>query len=185
MVLGFLGDSEIKDSTCNAGDTNFIPGQGRCPGKRNGNPLQYSCLGNPMDRGAWWATVHRVTKSWTQPKHLSMHRLPYSQEAGLVRPSAAILQGLGLFSPTKKVKEWARWAYQSGESQSKIQEDGYCQLVQRARPTEGLPITALHPIATHGNLMLKIQQIWMEMSSKGKTHPEFWRFCMKKCKISQ
>ena len=42
-----------------------IPGSGRSPGEENGNPLQYSCLENPMDRGAWWATVHRVAKSWT------------------------------------------------------------------------------------------------------------------------
>jgi len=44
----------------------LIPGSGRSPGGGNGNPLQYSCLENPMDRGAWWATVHRIPKSWTQ-----------------------------------------------------------------------------------------------------------------------
>ena len=48
----------------NAGDAVSIPGLGRSPGERNGNPLQYSCLGNPVDRGAWWATVHGVGKSW-------------------------------------------------------------------------------------------------------------------------
>ena len=45
-----------------AGDVGLIPGSGRSPGEGNGNPPQYSCLGNPMDRGAWWATVHRVAK---------------------------------------------------------------------------------------------------------------------------
>ena len=58
-----------KESTCNAeatGDSGSIPGLGRSPGGGNGNPLQYSCLKNPMDRGAWWATIHGVTKSWTQ-----------------------------------------------------------------------------------------------------------------------
>ena len=50
-----------------------IPGSGRSPGEGTGNPLQYSCLENPMDRGAWWSAVHRVTKSWTQLKRLSMH----------------------------------------------------------------------------------------------------------------
>ena len=56
-----------------------IPGSGRSPGERNVNPLQYSCLKNPTDRGAWWATVHRVRKSLTQLKRLSMHALcPYS-----------------------------------------------------------------------------------------------------------
>ena len=54
-------------------DAGSIPELGRSPGEGNGNPLQYSCLGNPMDRGAWWATVHRVAKSWTQLKQLSMH----------------------------------------------------------------------------------------------------------------
>ena len=51
-----------KESTCNAGNAGLIPGSGRSPGEGNGNPLQYSCLENPMDRGAWWATVHRVAK---------------------------------------------------------------------------------------------------------------------------
>ena len=54
-----------KESTCNTGDAGSIPGWGRSPGEGNGNTLQYSCLENPMDRGAWWATVHGVTKSWT------------------------------------------------------------------------------------------------------------------------
>ena len=49
-----------------AGDVGLIPGLGRAPGEGNGNPLQYPCLENPMDGGAWWATVHGVAKSWTQ-----------------------------------------------------------------------------------------------------------------------
>ena len=53
-----------------AGDTGLIPGSGISPAGGKGNPLQYSCLESPMDRGAWWATVHGVTKSWTQ---LSTH----------------------------------------------------------------------------------------------------------------
>ena len=56
----------IKNPPANAGDTALIPGFGRSPGEGNGNPLQYSCLGNPMDRETWWATVHGVTRSWTQ-----------------------------------------------------------------------------------------------------------------------
>ena len=51
-----------EESTCNAGDPSLIPGSRRSPGEGNGNPLQYSCLENPMDRGAWWATVHGVTR---------------------------------------------------------------------------------------------------------------------------
>ena len=54
-----------KEFTCNAGDGGSIPGSGRSPGGADGNQPQYSCLENPMDRGAWWATVHRVAKSWT------------------------------------------------------------------------------------------------------------------------
>ena len=63
---GFPGGSEVKASACNEGDLSSIPGSGRSPGEGNGNPLQYSCLENPMDGGAWWATVHGVAKSWTQ-----------------------------------------------------------------------------------------------------------------------
>ena len=63
---GFPGGSDIKVSACNAGDPGSVPGSGRSPGEGNGNPLQYSCLENSMDGGAWWATVHGVTKSWTR-----------------------------------------------------------------------------------------------------------------------
>ena len=64
--MGSPGSSEVKVSACNAGDLGSIPGLGRSPGEGNGNPLQYSCLENPMDRGAWWAAVHGVAKSWTR-----------------------------------------------------------------------------------------------------------------------
>ena len=60
------GGSEGKPSACNAGDLDSIPGSGRSPGEGNGNPLQYSCLENPMDGGAWWATVCGVAKSQTR-----------------------------------------------------------------------------------------------------------------------
>ena len=60
-----------KESTCNAGDSSSIPGLGRSPGEENGNPLQYSCLENPMDRGAWQAMVYRVSKSQTWLKWFS------------------------------------------------------------------------------------------------------------------
>ena len=62
---GFPGGSAGKESTCNVGDLGLIPGLGRSPGGGHGNPLQYSCLENPMDRGAWRATVQGVTKSQT------------------------------------------------------------------------------------------------------------------------
>ena len=62
------GGSDGKESTCNAGDLGLIPGLGRSPGGGHGNPFQYSCLENPMDRGAWWTTVHGVAKSQTRLK---------------------------------------------------------------------------------------------------------------------
>ena len=67
--LGFPGGSDGKESACSAGDTGLIPGLGRSPGEGNGNPLQCSCLENSMNRGDWRATVHGVTKSWTQLKY--------------------------------------------------------------------------------------------------------------------
>ena len=72
--FGFPGGTGGKESSSKAGDLRdaaSIPGWGRSPGGRHGNPLQYSCLENPMDRGACWATVHGVAKSQTQQKHLS------------------------------------------------------------------------------------------------------------------
>ena len=63
--MGFPGGSDGKESACNAGDSGSVPGLGRYPGEGNGNILQYSCLENSMDRGAWQALVHGVTKSCT------------------------------------------------------------------------------------------------------------------------
>ena len=71
----FPGGSEVKASACNVGDLGSIPGLGRSPGEGNGNPLQYSCLENPMGGGAWWATVHGVAKSRTR---LSTFTLTFS-----------------------------------------------------------------------------------------------------------
>ena len=62
MLLSFI---YLPETACNVGDAGLIPGLGRSLGEGNGNPLQYSCLGNPMDREAWRATVHAVTKNWT------------------------------------------------------------------------------------------------------------------------
>ena len=62
--MGFPGNSDGKEHACNAEDLGLIPGLGRSPGEGNSNPFQYSCLGNLMDRGAGWATVNGVAKSW-------------------------------------------------------------------------------------------------------------------------
>ena len=69
MALGFPGSSDCKESACNVGDPGLIPESGRSPGEGNGNPLQYSCLENPMERGTWWVTVYGVTQSWTSPSN--------------------------------------------------------------------------------------------------------------------
>ena len=75
VFLGFPGGSDHKESSCNAGDLGPIPGLGRSSGEGNGNPLQYSCLENSMNRGAWWATVHEVAKSrtWLSDFDFTLH----------------------------------------------------------------------------------------------------------------
>jgi len=71
--MGFPGGSDGKEPVCNAGDPGSVPGLGRSPGEGNGNPFQYSCLENSMDRGASQAIVHRVTKNWTRLLHGASH----------------------------------------------------------------------------------------------------------------
>ena len=80
LNIGLLGGSDGKESACSVGDLCLIPGLGRSPEEGNGNPLKYSCLENPMDRGAQWATVHGVAKSWTQPSdyHLLQGKIVYT-----------------------------------------------------------------------------------------------------------
>ena len=76
LLKGFPGGSVVKNPPASEGDTRdagSIPGSGRSPGEENGNPLEYSCPGNPMDRGAWRATVHGVAKSWTRLKTHTQH----------------------------------------------------------------------------------------------------------------
>ena len=72
--MGFPDGSDGKESACNEGDQGSMPGSGRSLGEGNGNPLQYSCLGNPMDRGAWQFTVHGVAHSGT---HLNINAHPH------------------------------------------------------------------------------------------------------------
>ena len=64
-LSGFPGGSVVKNPPANAGDMGLIPGSGRSPGEGNGNPLQYTCLGNPMARKALWTTLHGIAKSQT------------------------------------------------------------------------------------------------------------------------
>ena len=81
--MGFPGDSEGKASACDAGDPGLIPELGRSPGEGNGNPLQYSCLENSMDRGVWWATVYGVAKSQTQLSNFT-HSLSLSTDVTIL-----------------------------------------------------------------------------------------------------
>ena len=73
-LAGFPGGSDGKESACNAGDPGSIPGLGRSSGERNGYPLQYSCLEKFMGRGAWWATVHEVTKELGMTERLNKNK---------------------------------------------------------------------------------------------------------------
>ena len=90
----------VKNLPASAGDVRdrgSIPGSGRSPGGGHGNPLQYSCLENPTDRGTWWATVHRAAKSWTWLKWLNIH--PYNE--------MGVLTALGVQTDTEA--PWDHW----------------------------------------------------------------------------
>ena len=94
MVVGLPGGSVGKESTCNAGDAGdmgSIPGLGRSPGGGHGNPLQYSCLENPMDRGAWCPRVHRVPKSRTQLKLLGTHTCVHGDDSGSIDSAMVVV----------------------------------------------------------------------------------------------
>ena len=90
----------VRNPSANAGDVGDVgslPGSGRSPGGGHGNPLQYSCLENAMNRGAWWASVHRVAKNRTQLKRLRMQHALGLKESKLDR--AEVIQSLLLTSP--------------------------------------------------------------------------------------
>ena len=93
----------VKNLTANAGDSRdaaFIPRLGRSPGEEHGNPLQYFCLENPMDRGAWRATVRGVTKSWTQLKQLNTHRHTHTRMVTHTHTHTERLAQLGIARET-------------------------------------------------------------------------------------
>ena len=99
-----------KESACNAGTPGWIPRSGRSPGGGYGNPLQDSCLGNPMDRGAWWATVHGVTESRTRLGNFHFHSLGVADARGTVSPGA---RGRELFP--ERLREGLRMQDLSGD----------------------------------------------------------------------
>ena len=129
MVQGggscFPGGLDGKASVCNAGDQGLIPVLGRSPGEGNGNPLQYSCLESPMDRGAWWAAVHGVAKSRTRlsdftftlpfhamEKEMATHssilawRIPWMEEPGRLQSTG--LQKVGYDRQHRNTKDHKR-----------------------------------------------------------------------------
>ena len=82
--MGFPGGSDGKEFDCNAGDPGSSPGSGRYPGEGNDNPRQYPCLENPMDRGAWQATVHGITKMWKSAFKICVSHIPNSLVKSLI-----------------------------------------------------------------------------------------------------
>ena len=111
--MGFPGSSAVKVSACNTGDPGSIPGLGRSPGEGNGNPLQYSCLENPMDGGAWWAIVHGVTKRWTWLMQLgntccsASWELTIKWKSWREEPFKTHLKGSGDLEPQVE-KQWSK-----------------------------------------------------------------------------
>ena len=107
-LLGLPRWLSSKELPCNARDPGLIPGSGRSTGGRNGNPLQYYCLENPTDRGAWWARVHGVTKSWTRLSDLAStrHLHPHQTLSSSPSDGAKDHQSRSTFFLNVKVYEW-------------------------------------------------------------------------------
>ena len=100
-LSSFLSSSDGKESACNVGALGSIPGSGRSPVEENGYPLQYSCLENPMDRRAWWTTVHGVTKSLTWLRTNTFPSLSFSRlcsQGSSILPANPVLPSWGFIS---------------------------------------------------------------------------------------
>ena len=113
VTYDFLGGSDGKASAYNVGDLGLIPGLGRSPGEGNGNPLQYSCLENPMDRGDWKATIHGVAKSWTWLKWLST----FTHHTHRKVPNSIILREL-----VKDREVWCAVVHLVAKSQTRLSD---------------------------------------------------------------
>ena len=130
-MRSFLGGSGGKASASNVGDLGSIPGLGRSPGEGNGTPLQYSCLENPMDRGAWWVTIHGVSKSWTRLSNfiyhlLSRDALEKSSESRMCETyerAARIAHYGELKSPSTK-RDWGEWRISFSEGRRSGNNEG-------------------------------------------------------------
>ena len=95
-IWGFSGGSDSKESAYNAGDPGSVPGLGRSPGEENGYPFQYSCLVNSVDRGAWQATIHGVSKSQTRLSNFSYLCLSIERDCTPIIPQMIDVSGLML-----------------------------------------------------------------------------------------
>ena len=118
-VCGFLGGSDSEESACNAGGLGLIPGKGRSPGERKGNPLHYSWLEKSMDRGAWWATVHGVTKSqtWLSDWHtVSIYTNHFAVHLNLTQHCRSIILQLKQRKKKKKTLSWLPMSFLSSQS---------------------------------------------------------------------
>ena len=133
-VWGFPGDSVVKKSICQLRDVGSVLGSGRCPGEGNGNPLLYSCLGNPTDRGAWQAIVHWVAEESDITERLNNNR------------SEGIWEGRGEWAGERKAAD--RWvAHQANSTWAAGAQSGHCLLLRtsgrwcgaccRVIPTDG------------------------------------------------
>ena len=113
---GFPGGSEVKASAWNVGDLGLIPGSGRSPGEGNGNPLQYSCLENPMDGGAWWATVHRAAKSRKRLSDFTSHgrqsQLNQQEYNSYACTWSRCVESMTQMPPVLLL--WVKWVFQHG-----------------------------------------------------------------------
>ena len=116
MCSQTFGDSDRKESACNAGDMGSIPGLGRSPGGGHSNPLQYSCLENPADRKSWWAVVHRIAKSQTRLRQPNTHaHLPIQYDFHS-RCMGVYVCVQSLSQDRVSVGRWKIWEMDDGES---------------------------------------------------------------------
>ena len=106
-VPSLVAQTTGRECACDAGDLGSILESGRSPGEGNGNPLQYSCLENPMGRGAWWATVYRVAKSWTWLKWQHWQLLNTFEKGGQVKKQSSTWTGP--FSKTASLSQNENW----------------------------------------------------------------------------
>ena len=126
-------------------DVSSIPGSGRSPGEGNGTPLQHACLGNPMDRGAWGATVHGVAKSWTQLKRLSTHSPP-SPRVTLDHKVTHLSINSSLFRVTSKLSRKLVWQTEGNLSFPSLNEVGDNAKIWRIN----LQLQSTHPVSYQG-----------------------------------